>query len=63
MKIAPKDLDLADMVVCLPGSKSQYFDDDVITKCEECLQTIHHRPYMPKTVKKVCIDCAIKLNK
>ena len=62
VRIAPdEELEEASMVVCMPNDSPSYFSDDVYTTCAECGVGIHHRPYMPKKPKKVCIECAVKL--
>ena len=62
IKIVPdKELNQADFAVCLLGEKSDYFSDNVITNCSICDRKIHHRPYLPKELKKVCVECFNKI--
>ncbi|HEU01315.1 hypothetical protein LCGC14_0795550 [marine sediment metagenome] len=44
----------ADFVICGVDS---FFDDDIHTKCSHCGAAIVHRPYVPKTPRKICVAC------
>lgn len=54
------DWNKVDMLIC--NSKG-YFKDDIHGECHECGAKIVYRPYHPKDVKKVCIECSLKLIK
>jgi len=47
-----------DFYVC--GFKS-YFNDDVKIKCSKCGKNIFARPYSPRNIKIICVECALKL--
>jgi hypothetical protein len=49
-------------VLCVPKDSERYYHDDVETECAFCGVPIIHRPFMPKTAKKICLDCGGKLS-
>ena len=52
------DADAREMtVICLPGEKSDYFDDDVLAVCERCGMQVHHRPHVPIGAIIICAYC------
>lgn len=57
--VSDAEAEQCDMVVCMPNGGPRYFDDDIDTVCAKCGTPIHHRPHVPKTPPKVCIDCAL----
>lgn len=42
--------------VCSPV---RCFPDDLEHECVACKRAIYGRPYMPPTVPKICIECAL----
>ena len=50
----PEECEQTDFVICGPVS---FFDDDVHTTCAHCAAPIVHRPDVPKTPAKICLDC------
>jgi hypothetical protein len=56
--VSDDDAEQADMVVCMPDEGPRFFPDDIITSCAMCGITIKHRPHVPKTPPKVCVNCA-----
>jgi hypothetical protein len=53
-----KDVDAREMtVICLPGNKSDYFEDDVVAECERCGIQVHHRPHVPVGAIIICTFC------
>jgi len=55
--VPDEEMAKADCIICMPDEGPAYFTDDVKTDCAVCGRRIKHRPYMPASVKKVCIDC------
>ena len=51
------------ILACLPSTESSLFDDDKYVNCQSCDIKIRYRPYVPDSVTKVCLTCAIKLQK
>ena len=49
------------ILACLPSSESSLFDDDKYVNCTSCDVKLRYRPYVPDSVTKVCITCAVKL--
>src|SRR5438105_10664530 len=60
--VSDEEAEQANYVICMPNGSGEYFNDDVRTTCALCARGIHHRPHVPKTPAKVCIDCALKLS-
>lgn len=59
MKVV-KDIDWGkiDFIMC---SETSHFPDDKKGECNECGKKIVFRPYQPSDVKKVCMNCAIRI--
>ena len=53
-KIEESNAGVGDYAIC---SDTSHFSDDVWTECCECGETLCHRPYLPKEVKKICMRC------
>jgi len=61
--VSAKDIDY---VVCMPRDSTQYFDDDVFSKCSECGCEVRLRPHSysifsgsPKA-QIICIKCMVE---
>jgi len=52
----------ATFVVCVPAAESKFMDN-VHTTCAFCGAAIVHRPHVPKTPPKICLDCMLKLER
>jgi hypothetical protein len=48
----------ASFVICLPADRPMDFTDNVFGVCDHCERSVQHRPSVPRTVKKLCPDCA-----
>ncbi len=59
-KEAEEGIRKANLDYCVCNDLS-YFDDDVQTECHKCGKPIVHRPYIPKELSKVCIECMNKM--
>ncbi len=55
--VPDEEMAKAEYVICMPDEGPAYFTDDVKTDCVACGRRIKHRPYMPATAKKICIEC------
>ena len=44
------------ILVC--GFRS-YFDDDLVSFCEECSRVVYFRPYQAVVDRRICLHCAI----
>ncbi len=49
-----EECDKADFVVC---ATTGFFDDDIHAACAHCGASIVHRPYVPPSPPKICLDC------
>ena len=41
-------------------NRKKYFNDDIETTCSKCNHKIIHRPYAPKDVIFICLECMDK---
>jgi hypothetical protein len=48
----------ADFIVCLPA-EPLVLPDNVFAVCCHCGRKVQHRPYVPREVRKLCIDCGL----
>jgi hypothetical protein len=48
--------DKGTILVCV-DALGEGFDDDEFIECAGCGNRVRFRPYMPKHLKKICIDC------
>ena len=49
----------ADFMVCMPASTPAVFPDDVFDFCCRCDAKVRHRPDAPRSLKKICMPCAL----
>ena len=52
------EAEAATFVVCMPVGTPSPWTDNITTSCAFCDRAIIHRPTVPKTPPKICIDCA-----
>ena len=57
--VTDAEAEKADFVVCCRVGTPSVFDDDVAGTCADCGHAIFHRPHVPMTPPKICLDCAI----
>ena len=60
--VPDEEMAQAEYVICSLDEGPAYFADDVKTDCVACGRRIKHRPYMPATAKKICIECFAEMS-
>jgi hypothetical protein len=54
---ADPELKGADFVVCLPANRPLMPPDNVVAVCCQCGRAVQHRPSVPRSLRKLCIEC------
>lgn len=49
----------ADYMVCARAGTPTPFTDNLTGECIDCGCGLIFRPYMPKSVKRICLQCAV----
>lgn len=69
LRIAGIDVQTVDMetvnraafIVCAELSPTPYFPDNEQGLCHDgCMRVVIWRPYMPKHVPKICLECSVQ---
>ena len=48
----------ADFVVCLPvAGRPLILPDNVVAVCCHCGRAVQHRPSVPRSLRKLCLEC------
>lgn len=55
------DGEQADILVCVRLTSPLMLSDNEIGLCSECGEAIQHRPHVPKSPRKMCLECAGQL--
>ena len=55
-----EDPESADILICPLASKPLLMPDNLVAHCSKCFRLVQHRPHVPKTPQKLCVDCAKK---
>lgn len=58
--ISDESAEQADYLVCAPNGPSP-FSDNLTAFCSHCGIKVMHRWHAPRKPKKICLDCAMKL--
>ena len=53
--------DHADIVVCARLTSPLMMPDNKIGFCAECGEAIQYRPHVPKSPRKMCMECVVPL--
>lgn len=59
--VSKEELKDADFCLCIPKAWESNFKDNLVDKCFFCKQEVYFRPYIPRSLKKVCMECADKV--
>ncbi len=52
-----KEMASADVLVCMPVTMPLVMPDNKVGDCAACGRRIQYRPYAPKKVTRMCVDC------
>ncbi len=61
--VSQEEGEQADFAVCVLATVKTPYTDNLIGVCSACGKDVQHRPHLPKTPKKLCMDCATKFMK
>lgn len=61
--VSDEETEKAALVICVrvEDMPEGEFLDDILTVCGVCEEPIRHRPHVPKTPPKVCMQCAMEI--
>lgn len=62
MIISDKEAEKVDFVICCSDLTHNLFLDNLEGNCIKCKKQIYFRPHIPKKPKKICMECAEKLD-